>query len=747
MADSKKTTREQNRAKRQAIKFNDLFRDTVNSISHSIYGTGQNNTDTLKAIEDEIDNIISKEISDTKSITSDDMSTFLVKLFNDTDRNNTPGGLKDLDDIFTTDSSGLFQFFQERYRNKNLLYEDLHIITSQLYELEEAISSTRDGIITADDISQTISRKLSFSDKANTTSDSSYINTIEQIERDLKLPTKIKNIIIPYTLTYGQYYAYVCPYSKLFEREYKRKISNPSYAPTTLKESLDEQIGSDMKKIITEQLNISTSTNEKTLYETAQKYADNIEIYNDEFSIPLVEGLEISDLVVEGRDDVFKKAVDAELKKSNKKQSMYGDGVVDTSKVDGEFDKISGCYIKYIEPTKIIPVKILDTVIGYYYIHETDFEVNKAPFSTTIRVTNSTNTVKNDDLDNMFLSKITDSIVKSFDRKFLEKNVKFKDMIYNALVYNDLYKKQIKFQFIPKEYIVEFKVNEDKDGDGQSVLTKALFYAKLYLALLIFKMITIITKSNDTKIYYVKNSGMEQNVTNKIQEVARSVRSRQINFMDLLNYNSIISKIGANKEIFMPVGRSGDRGIEFDILAGQDVQLNTDLMEMLRTNMINGTGVPSVIMNYINEADYAKTLTMAHSKFIGRIVTHQLDFNPSITDFYKLILLYSNTSIPPEKIKSFTYTLNPPKSLNTTNLSDIINAADGVIMNVIKAATGENGDQTDDINVIKDIMYDKLLREYVPNIDWDHVQEIYKEAKLEVERRKMDKSDSSNDSM
>jgi len=38
------------------------------------------------------------------------------------------------------------------------------------------------------------------------------------------------------------------------------------------------------------------------------------------------------------------------------------------------------------------------------------------------------------------------------------------------------------------------------------------------------------------------------------------------------------------------VGRSGERGIEFDILQGQDIPLNTDLMEMLRNNMISGTG-------------------------------------------------------------------------------------------------------------------------------------------------------------
>ena len=41
--------------------------------------------------------------------------------------------------------------------------------------------------------------------------------------------------------------------------------------------------------------------------------------------------------------------------------------------------------------------------------------------------------------------------------------MKFKKMIVEALNYYKLNNRKIKFQFIPKEYIVEFKINEDEN--------------------------------------------------------------------------------------------------------------------------------------------------------------------------------------------------------------------------------------------------------------------------------------------
>ena len=57
-----------------------------------------------------------------------------------------------------------------------------------------------------------------------------------------------------------------------------------------------------------------------------------------------------------------------------------------------------------------------------------------------------------------------------------------------ALNYYDLNEQAVKFQFIPKEYMVPFKIDVDEDGDGTSMLDGSLFYAKLYLMILLFKI-------------------------------------------------------------------------------------------------------------------------------------------------------------------------------------------------------------------------------------------------------------------
>ncbi len=582
---------------KQAQTLNKNFAQFIRNISTNVNSTSEDHKEEIKKINSEIDTVINSVLDDTKSITSDEMSVFLVKLFNDAERGKE---IHTMEEIFEDDSSGLFQFFQQRYQNKNLLYEDLEMISSQLFELSEAILTTRDAVITSENISESISRTLKFTNTVSDDSSETFIKGIKKLESDLKLDTKLKNLIIPNTLTYGEYYVYICPYAELFKQQYLKKIKDPrnnyslketSFCDALVEEFVNYDVIQDHKN----------KKNMKDIKALIENYTEGIEIYNDCYSIPLVEGVDMTDFMDASKFNKLKKPyMDA------MKIPKSVDGTVDTStekKVENMFKDIQGCYIKYIDPRHMIPVKILDTTIGYYYIHDVEFDVSKAPFSSTIRVTNNMADQTTEDVETMFLSRVTDKIIKSFDKPFLEKNIKFKDMILSCLQYNDMYKRQIKFQFIPKDYVVEFKVNEDTEGEGHSILMKSLFYAKLYLSLLVFKMISIITRSNDTKVYYVKNSGMEQNVTNKVQEVARAVKGRQINFMDLLNYNSIISKIGQYKELFIPVGRSGDRGIEFDVIGGQDVQLNTELMEMLRTNMINGTGVPSVIMNYINEAD------------------------------------------------------------------------------------------------------------------------------------------------
>ena len=119
---------------------------------------------------------------------------------------------------------------------------------------------------------------------------------------------------------------------------------------------------------------------------------------------------------------------------------------------------------------------------------------------------------------------------------------------------------------------------------------------------------SIILYSNDTKVNYIKQSGIDKNVANKVQEIARIRQSRQINITDLFSYTTLINKVGSGSEMYIPTGRSGERPIETEILSGQDIPLNTELLEMLKNAYILATGVPAAIINYLNEADFAKVI-------------------------------------------------------------------------------------------------------------------------------------------
>ena len=72
------------------------------------------------------------------------------------------------------------------------------------------------------------------------------------------------------------------------------------------------------------------------------------------------------------------------------------------------------------------------------------------------------------------VSMIASSIVEAFDKKFLNNNMKFKKLIVEALNYYKLNSKRIRFQFIPKEYIVPFKINTDEHGNGVSIIEDSL---------------------------------------------------------------------------------------------------------------------------------------------------------------------------------------------------------------------------------------------------------------------------------
>lgn len=725
----------------------------------NMYGTDRvSDVDTLnnqfqKLLHLEIDTITQKD--------NEDVTSFLSKLYSNDKKNNAYENILDQQFMSMTgdDGQSMQNFIYEAYRNRLLEQSDLHEVASQLIELSEAILIMRDAIVSADVVEGRMSRTLKFN-KIDKEDSSDYIPIVESVEKRFKLLEKIKNFIIPKTLEYGEYYMYIIPYSKIFNDFMKQKDSlmhaGGIYHESTLYECVYEDSKNQEKKnknnewvdkLYTEYCISGNNENKKDEKPKKDEFVKdlnniikNITICNESVPIPILEEgagsinyymneyvSESGDTYTEAKnkdnvsiDNLFKKTMSSD-------QGVYFNNK--PNKNNDEFSDIKDCYIKLIEPTKIIPIKIMNQVVGYYYVQSEDITPLSGMISSTLYYSKFDETTRQYSI----IDSIANKIVSSFNKKFLEDNIKFKETIVEAISYYNLNEKRLKFQFIPVEYIQPFKIDQDEEGNGQSMIKKSLFYAKLYLMLLLFKIMTIITNSNDQKVNYIKQSGIDKDVANKVQEIARIKQSRQVNIYDLFNYTTLINKVGNGSEMYVPVGRSGERSIETEILSGQDVQLNSDLLEMLKNSYILGTGVPAAIINYLNEADFAKIVEQNNTKFNGRVVNYQLDFNQYITEMYKKILKWS-TNIPENVIDNFEFILQPPKTVTTNAKTESINAFNQLAEFVVGILYPSPDQSTDPELLNEQIRKFKKLyaQEQLPMLNMEKIEELFKQAEIET---------------
>ena len=734
---------------KEEVKLNELFQELYKKIAMNTHDMDVNvNKNAIDSMSEKIKKVIADDMEEMKSYGGEnDLSRFLINTIQNTTGKfasnvTDPKNDNALESIFMSGEGSIFNTFQERFKNKALLFNDLEIISEQLVELSEAINTTRDDIVSSDDVGADISKSLTFS--VDGTDDEKYDELIDEVKRqeDIHgLNYIIREHIVPKTLKYGEYYIYLIPESKLYENTQKKKMELTNGATMEATEA----------KVFLESLKLDKSNpNYKDIKpdDVVTYLSENIKINNTDIPLPILEN---NNMVGAMKDltqfnsltNLLKQHKGKKKEQGENKYSSLGfsDGIKSFKLED--WSDIKGCYIKLLDPKKVIPVKLMNYTIGYYYIHDTELDVTNHHCNHGHRFSNVISNMTNKSTDQQnIIANIADSIVKSFNKQYLNDNMEFKDLIINSLLYNDMYKKKLHYQFIPGDHICRFSVNEDENGNGQSMIYKSLFYAKLYLSLLVFNMITYLTKSQDTIVTYVKTSGIDKNVINKTMDVARQWKSKQIGIGDLMDYSSIYSKIGTGRDLFIPEGESGERGLSWDVIQGQQVDMQNELMEQLKQAFINGTGVPSVIMNYINEADFAKTLVMANAKHLRRVMMYQDNFNEDITHMYQKLLCYC-TDIEMEDIANFKYTLQRPKTLPNNNLVDMLGYGDQILDFVEKSEFGQYGEETPELNTMKDLFRKEFSRKVLPMLPWELIDELMEQVKLDAVKNNLSKSNSS----
>lgn len=763
----------------------------------SFLDSGYQGKEGINAKDRHIREIINRELEISKGMANGSIVDFVSSMNiaqqnkkSGVGQNNTPN----TNELFTKNINDIFGYFEEIYRNRFIEMADLKFIAKFIPALGEAVKTTLDAIVASDNIADTVNRSFEFPSSVSEEDKQAIINELKRNEKELHVLRDLKNIGFKKALVTGTEYAYVKSYESIFQEydviQKRNKKLNPqennsSQFATRQKEANesnthiyyagDIDISDAMESAYsvlsssewdntTEHVNaIGKSVGTKTARDRIDTLAKELpEIHCLESSLlsDVMDDLDSDALQAVSEAFQYKDKMNGKKEdSSNKKQQDWfriptpdgTKGIDEGKSVKASQFNIPGTYIKFIDAKNLLPLKVFNQVVGYYLIKPVD---KKNPTSagtvngiTSIGTTlfNSVNIgeAKKRNVVQNIVDSISDGIMQSFSPKFVKKNAEYKKMIADCIIANGLTDKDYNIQFIPAEDIIEFTVNRNEEGFGESILTDSLFPAKLLLDMIVTRILNYVNKTGNKQIAHIHKGPVNAMTTNHINRVVRDLQEQQVTFNDLLSPNLVFNKFNRDCNISLPTAKNGNHLIEFEQWEGQNIDMNPEYEQTLEKMAILGTGVPSVIMEYMDgQADFAKQIVSAHIKFAGRVATLQGELEEPTTMMYKKIAMNSNLTQAQKDIvlQSMEVKLPRPRVRTNENNGEFLRAiqetaetcADLILGQTTVQDSQSNEDKTQNLVPVKERLMLHIAKENTPFINWDDYIEEAEHIRMQV---------------
>ena len=280
------------------------------------------------------------------------------------------------------------------------------------------------------------------------------------------------------------------------------------------------------------------------------------------------------------------------------------------------------------------------------------------------------------------------------------------------------------------------------------MLSDSLFPARLLLDLIISKMLLYMNKSGNRTLAFVRKGPIDVSYANHIQRTIRQLQESNITFGDLLSSNLSFSKFAPYGALQVPMARNGDRLVDFEVQEGQQIEMKPEFEDWLEKMAIMGTGVPSVILEYTDAADYARSITSGNIKHATRVASFQTDLEEPTTKLYKILIANSNL---PDDLKNkvlphFAYKLPRPRVLANANMGEYVSTMQQTAESMANITFGQNPDE--ETQAIREQYIKETCIDYLPFIDWRENEARIERAKEAIAKKKKikDKTDSGDGS-
>lgn len=704
------------------------------------YYTPPDGDSELTHLTDRINDSMGKIINDINYSTGlSSISTLYAKAI---DYQNDPKVADGFDNLFkdmANDGSVYNVFFNNR--SLRLFDAEIDMICKYMPMLEDALGVLCDNVISSDHFSKDF---IFISDENVSVENNKelFYNNIKILKDKYDLLIKFQDIIYN-TSKYGERFYYIVPY----ERAIKKLLDNPDNKFVTSHEAMSLTESGILKQTpaLKESGDVFVNTINKKEQSLDVEFTFNMsnslskEIVAHEAAVNRLKHIKESALNFnEATTSTVSLVANDKLDASPFYDDTTSNGLIVAG--DHRFNTkedwgLNGCVFKELNRYKIIPVRIEDLILGYAYLENDRYGLDDDfPVSDTTTPVNAMGINVATDLEATKNSAvISDSIVKTvasklsaaIDTKFIKLNKDLSKEIYTVLKHDLQAGKKNKYNvtFLPPDDVVHCYYKLDPDTyRGISDLYKSMIPAKLFIGLYITNTIGAMTRAQDRRVYYVKQSGIDTNISKILLTTIDQLKRQNFNIRQLESMKNVLNILGRFNDFVIPTDNSGNAPVQFEVMQGQQIDPQTDLMEKLQSMAVNSTDVPFEIVQARQSMDYAIQASMSNSRFLKKIYNRQTIANRFLSSI--MTKLYRGEFNNPTAV--IKVNLPTPMFLNLTNTNQIIQNANDVAQAAMEAFSDDLDDNAKQIffNNLKG----KMLESY---IDMEMIMRVKEATKIE----------------
>lgn len=647
------------------------------------------------------------------------------------------------DSIFDaiSNNKGLFVELKNQILMNDKLYEtlqDYEIFRRAIPQVSRVIDLLLNSIVTPEAITAEIfSLEYNIEDEAKK-------SLAKKVKEKYELNLKVKTIVENY-LVIGNEYITVVPYRAIVEAIKQDKLSTNGRASLVRESSLITLDNDKSKhpKILTEssvmdafedklQEKFKAMDTEKQkasmtgLNESVNKYLSSIKVYKSNKRIGYDSAL--VEAVINTKDEfLIESSYDEQFEKITKIKTPNDDaaaeGLLNTSKKD-EYDKLQilGCKIERLDPARVYPLRIKDTIVAYIYIEERRDEALRmnlrSNFQSNFSFYKNSSTDYSDQnlkmVENQIIRSIGNSVLSNISPKFLEANFDGMDVLYEFLRDRQIHREARDIIILHPDDVIEFRRQQG------SIMKNALFFLKLYMLLILSNILTKVRKGSDRTVWTISN-GLSNDIEDSVMEAIEAVQQSQIRWSDVGTITGIIGSIGSTVDLFLPQSQDGEVPIKPEVISGQQVDMDEPMLQWIMKSIIMSFNVPSVVVDVSEEVEFAKTLSMANLDVASSSAHAQAELNTPLTKLMRHIMTYE-LDLTKDEIESIHASLIPSRSMAMQITNEL--------MNTIKdlAETFADTQIMEDDELLKKIFKREFIRDNL-TYDWAGIDEMLKRSR------------------